>query len=122
MQRIIYRTRQESIFKYRREKVENINPKFKRVVVYAKSKGFLSPLWLMPDSEPQRVQQAFQELDVFLKNSYQEGHLTELTLTDIDTFMWQLKKSYAFKGWDGIAPYLLAKRMSQKANDKEMNS
>lgn len=102
--------------------MEGINPKHKRVVVYAKSKGFLSPLWLLPDSEPEHVQQAFQELDIFLKNSYQEGHFTDLTLNDIDGFMWQLKKSYAFDGWDGIAPYLLAKRKNANAVDKDMSS
>lgn len=101
--------------------METINPKHKRVVVFAKSKGFLSPLWLLPGSEPQRVQQAFQELDVFLKNSYQDGQFSDLTLGDIDSFMWQLKKTYAFKGWDGIAPYLLAKRKSQNSADQEMN-
>lgn len=100
--------------------MEKVSPKYRRVVVYAKSKGYLSPLWLMPNSEPQRVQQAFQDLDVFLKNAYQDGHISDVSLSEIDTFMWQLKKSYAFNGWEGIAPYLFSMRQGQNMTNKEM--
>ena len=61
----------------------------------------------MPNSKSRRVQEAFQELEDFLRKAYFDGGLEEVTIKDINDFVWKLKKTYAFEGWDGIAAYLI---------------
>lgn len=92
-----------------RVRVSPLSPKQKQIIRYARSKGFLSPLWLMPSSEPNLVKKAFQELESFLKEAYSDGEILEVSSQDVSDFMWKLKKDFAFKGWDGIAPLLLSR-------------
>ncbi|HLD44243.1 MAG TPA: hypothetical protein VJC18_02310 [bacterium] len=93
--------------------------KHHHLLQFAKTKGFLSPLWLLPNTDPDGVQRAFQELESFLHNAYQQNELTAMELSDVDEFIWKLKKTYAFKGWEGIAPYLLTfpTHSTQSANE-----
>jgi hypothetical protein len=77
------------------------------ILRYAKSKGFLTPLWLMPSTDADGVKRAFQELETFLHDSFSEDDLVDINLTDIKDFIWKLQKTYAYEGWEGIAPYLL---------------
>lgn len=97
--------------------MKKISQTNKLIIRYAKSKGYLSPIWLLPNSNANRVQKAFHELDTFLNKSYLQGDILEVSLDDIEDFIWQLKKEFAFEGWDGIAPYLL----SQARHKKELN-
>jgi hypothetical protein len=87
--------------------MEAMNSKFKKIISHAKANGFLSPIWLMPNSKSNRVQEAFQELEEFLRETYVDGDLNGISLKDINDFAWELKKTYAFEGWDGIAPFLM---------------
>lgn len=100
--------------------MENMSPKYKSLIQYARSKGFLSPIWLFPNAKPERVKAAFQDLDRLLQKAYIEGELSEVTLKDISAFMWQLKKNFAFDGWEGIAPFLLFTQNKRKLFDSTL--
>ncbi len=79
-----------------------------KILQYAKSKGYITPLWLLPNTDADGVQRAFQELESFLQKAYRDGDLTNISLSDVEGFMWKLKKTFAFKGWEGLAPYMLS--------------
>lgn len=94
---------------------------YKTILRFAKSNGYLSPIWLMSHSDAQTVQNAFQELEGFLRRAYLDGKFRDSSLTEIENFIWLLKKKYAFHGWDGIAPYLLSSVTTRKIVIPELN-
>ncbi len=94
--------------------MNQVNAQYKPIVRFARANGFLSPLWLTPNSSATVVNTAFSELEDFLHNAYIQGELGFATLEDIDGFLWQLKKEFAYGGWEAIAPYLLANREHHK--------
>lgn len=91
-----------------------------KILSHAKRQGYLSPLWLLPQADGHAVKRAFDDLEHFLVREYQTGRLARISLTEVEDFIWGLKKTYAFHGWDGIAPYLL--KVQIRARRKKLQS
>lgn len=64
-------------------------------------------MWLLSNPSARRIKQAFDDLETFLRDAFLEGDIPDVGLEDVESFIWNLKRSFAFDGWEGIAPFLL---------------
>jgi len=102
--------------------LEEIESTQMNILKFAKSNGFLSPMWLLSNPPARRVTKAFEDLETFLRDSFLEGEIPDVTLDDVEDFIWGLKKSYAFDGWEGIAPFLLSNAFKKQSPQIRTNN